>query len=80
MTKIKHGKSYWKHYNSLLTDPDYLKPINKKIIDDIKSQYAIPVYNREQINGIPNEELQLVVNDQLLRLLITGNTRRMYII
>ena len=64
MTKIKHGKSYWKHNNSLLTDPDYLKQINKKI-DDIKLQYAIPVYNREQINDIPNEELQLVINDQL---------------
>ena len=59
-----HGKSYWKHNNSLLTDPDYLKQINKKI-KDIKLQYALPVYNLDEINNIPNKEIQFLINDQL---------------
>ena len=64
LTKFSHGKSFWKHNNSLLTDPDYLKQINKKI-RDIKMQYALPVYNLDEIHNIPNEELQFMINDQL---------------
>ena len=64
LTKFSHGKSFWKHNNSLLTDPDYLKQINKKI-RDIKMQYALPVYNLDEINNIPNGELQFMINDQL---------------
>ena len=64
LTKFSHGKSFWKHNDSLLTDPDYLKQINKKI-RDIKMQYALPVYNLDEINNIPNEELQFMINDQL---------------
>ena len=64
LTKFSHGKSFWKHNNSLLTDRDYLKQINKKI-RDIKMQYALPVYNLDEINDIPNEELQFMINDQL---------------
>ena len=62
LTKLSHGKSYWKHNNSLLTDPDYLKQINKKN-EDIKLQYALPVYNLEEMNTIPNEEIQFIIND-----------------
>ena len=64
LTKSSHGKSFWKHNNSLLTDPDYLKQINKKS-RDIKMQHALPVYNLDEINNIPNEELQFMINDQL---------------
>ena len=64
LTKFKHSKSYWKHNNSLLVDPTYLKKINKKI-NDIKSQYALPVYNYAEIDNIPNEDLQFVISDQL---------------
>ena len=64
LTKFKHSKSFWKHNNSLLTDATYLKKINKKI-NDIKLQYALPVYNYAEIDDIPNEELQFVINDQL---------------
>ena len=64
LTKFSHGKLFWKHNNSLLTDPDYLKQINKKI-RDIKMQYALPVYKLDEIHNIPNEELQFMINDQL---------------
>ena len=31
LTNFKHGKSFWKHNNSLLLDSTYLEKINKKI-------------------------------------------------
>ena len=31
LTGLKHGKSYWKHNNSLLLDQEYLKTMNKKL-------------------------------------------------
>ena len=63
-TNISHGKSYWKHNNSLLTELEYLKTINKKILD-VKKQYALPVYNIDEIDNIPNTEIQFNINDQL---------------
>ena len=62
---FEHGKSLWKHNNSLLADSEYLKIINAKI-QDIKNQYCLPVYNQDAIDEIPDEELQFVINDQLL--------------
>ena len=55
-----------KHNNLLLIDPAYLKQMNKNILD-IKSQYALPVYNYEEMDNtcIPNEDVQFVINDQL---------------
>ena len=63
-TNISHGKSYWKHNNSLLTELEYLKTMNKKILD-VKKQYALPVYNIDEIDNIPNTEIQFNINDQL---------------
>lgn len=64
LTNFNHGKSFWKHNNSLLIDPDYLKQINKKILDT-KLQYALPIYNLDEIDNIPNEDIQFTINDQL---------------
>ena len=61
---IKYGKSYWKHNNSLLTDKEYLDIINKHI-KEIKRQYAIPIYNLEEIENIPDQQIQFTINDQL---------------
>ena len=61
---FKCGKSYWKHNNSLLTDKDYLQLINKHVIET-KKQYAVPVYNFENIANIPDSEIQFTINDQL---------------
>ena len=63
-TNISHGKSYWKHNNSLLTELEYLKTMNRKILD-VKKQYALPVYNIDEIDNIPNTEIQFNINDQL---------------
>ena len=64
MNNFEHGKGLWKHNNSLLTDADYLKLINSKILE-IKKQYCLPVYNLENIDQIPDEELQFIINDAL---------------
>ena len=61
---IKYGKSYWKHNNSLLTDKEYLDIINKHI-KEIKRQYAIPIYNLEEIENIPDQQIQFTINEQL---------------
>ena len=64
LTYFENGNSYWKHNNSLLTDLEYLKQINEKIIET-KKQYALPVYNHDEIDSIPNREIQFMINDQL---------------
>ena len=38
--------------------------MNNKILD-VKKQYALPVYNIDEIDNIPNTEIQFNINDQL---------------
>lgn len=64
LDNFEHGKSLWKHNNSLLTDAEYLKAINSKILD-VKKQYCLPIYNLDNMDKIPNSELQFSINDQL---------------
>ena len=63
-TNFKQGRSYWKHNNSLLSDTDYVNQINEKILE-VKRQYALPAYNLEDLDNIPNEEIQFTISDQL---------------
>ena len=58
------SKGLWKFNNSLLKDIDFLNLINKKI-EDIKIQYALPVYKTENIGNISNDIIQFTINDQL---------------
>ena len=53
--QFQNGKPLWKHNNSLLNDKDYIEIINNKI-DEVKKQYALPVYNMDQINNIPDDQ------------------------
>ena len=59
------GKPLWKLNNSLLSDINYLNIINEKI-KEIKAQYAIPIYNLDNIDNISNEDIQFCISDQLL--------------
>ena len=61
---FKHGKGLWKHNNSHLNDKYYLNTINNKI-EEIKTQYALPVYNLNNIEHISNDNLQFIIDDQL---------------
>ena len=54
----------WKFNNSLLKDTEYLETINKKI-EEVKLQYCLPIYNNENLQNIPNSEIQFTINDQL---------------
>lgn len=62
--EFKHGKGLWKFNNSLLKDIEYLDIINKKI-NEIKQQYALPIYNFDNLDLIPNSDIQFTINDQL---------------
>ena len=62
--KFVKGKPLWKFNNSLLKDIDYLNVINCKI-DEVKLQYSLPVYNTENLQNIPDTEIQFTINDQL---------------
>ena len=66
-TNFEQGRSYWKYNNTLLSDIDYINQINEKTLE-VKQQYALPVYNLEDLDKIPNEEneeIQFTINDQL---------------
>ena len=58
------GKGLWKLNNSLLTNLDFAKQIKHKI-NDVKKQYALPIYNFENIDDIPNEQIQFIIDDQI---------------
>ena len=58
------GKVMWKFNKSLLNDIEYVNSIND-LIDQVKSEYMVPIYNIDNISNISNSELQLVINDQL---------------
>ena len=50
--------------NALLTELDYIDTINTKI-EEIKKQYALPVYDTNSLKQIPNSKIQFTINDQL---------------
>jgi len=54
----------WKSNNSLLSDIEFLRVINT-VIEDIKRQYCIPIYNLDTLNEIEDSQIQFVINDQL---------------
>lgn len=75
--QIKRDRPFWKFNLSMLRDREYISGI-KTVIKEVKQQYALPVYNLDKIECVPNEELQLLINDQLffevLLLEIRGQT------
>ena len=71
---FQKGKPLWKHNYSLLQDINYLQVIKDKIID-VKKQYAIPIYNKENIHKIPDNEIQFTINNQLFMETLLIETR-----
>ena len=62
--KEEKRSNFWKFNASLLKDKTYVEHINS-VISDVKSQYSAWVYNKENINSIPLEDLELTISDQL---------------
>lgn len=60
---FKKGRGLWKFNNSLLYD-DYLECIRDFILQ-VKKQYALPVYNINNLNQLPDENILFIINDQL---------------
>ena len=50
--------------NSLLRDMTSVNLV-KQVILDLKKQYAVPVYDRNNIHKTDEEDLVLTINDQL---------------
>ena len=61
---FEKDRPYWKFNNSLLKDKCYVEKIKNKI-DEIKTQYAIPVYNLDKIKEIGHEDMTFTISDQL---------------
>ena len=58
------SRQFWKFNNSLLKDKVYVEEI-KKLINNVKKQYSLLVYNHENIENINDEEVEFLINDQL---------------
>ena len=56
--------TFWKFNSSHLKDKAFLDKIND-VIKETKEQYAVLIYDRNAIENIPIEELQIVISDQL---------------
>jgi exonuclease III len=54
----------WKFNASLLKDLNYVQLI-RKVIEDTISQYAVLVYDRQNLEKIPLEQIQFTISDQL---------------
>ena len=63
-TSFKHDRTFWKFNNSLLYDKDYVTEI-KSLINRIKGQYCSRVYNLDNIDIIPNDEISFTISDRL---------------
>ena len=64
LNNFEKGKGLWKFNNSLLFNQDFINMIKQKI-KEIKQQYALPIYNLENIDSVDNECIQFTIDDQL---------------
>ena len=62
--KSPQGKTFWKFNSSLLTNIEFVKEV-KEVILNVKKQYAASPYNLENIEQIPNNLFQSIINPQL---------------
>ena len=64
LDSFTHGKGLWKFNNSLLHDYEYIKIINKNILQ-VKENYALPIYSKDYVTTISDHEIQITINDQV---------------
>ena len=64
LDNFTHGKGLWKFNNSLLHDYEYIKIINRTILQ-VKENYALPIYSKDYVTTISDHEIQFTINDQL---------------
>ena len=71
---FSHDKSYWKFNKSLLKNKESIQQI-KDVISKTKTEYCALVYDYNNIDSIPEEELVLRVSDQLFFEVLLMNIR-----
>jgi exonuclease III len=54
----------WKFNASLLKDQDYVQLVHN-VIEETIAQYAVLVYNRQDLDKIPLDQIQFTISDQL---------------
>ena len=57
-------KTFWKVNNSSLKDYAYVKEINEEIKNVIE-EYAVMLYDRNEMHNIPISDIQFTISDQL---------------
>lgn len=62
---VKRSPTFWKFNNLLLRDPVFVSLV-KQLILDVEKQYALPIYNTENIYLTEDEQLVFTMDDQLL--------------
>ena len=62
--ELKRDRQFWKFNNSLLKDKCYIEVV-KSLIHTIRKQYAVPIYNSDNIENITPEDIQFTISDQL---------------
>ena len=72
---VKRHRPFGKFNNSLLRDIDFVNLV-KQVILHLKKQYAVPVYDKENIHMICDEDLSLMIDDQLFFEMILLEIRR----
>ena len=60
----KRDRQFWKFNNSLLRDNKYTGEV-KKVISELINEHMLPVYNLENIENVPNDQIQFTISDQL---------------
>ena len=59
---FKRGRETWKFNSSLLNDKNDLNQINKTI-DEVRRQYAVPIYNKINLTNRSDQDIQFTIND-----------------
>lgn len=65
---LKRCRGFWKVYNVLSKDKDYVK----KTIYDVKIKYSCPVYNAENLLKIDNGIIQMQDARKICRVSVLG--------
>ena len=74
LSTFKKGKGFWRFNNSLLKDPVYVNKVKECILETKREYSPIPV-NPNMIEIIPNDTLQLSIEDDLFLETLLMNIR-----
>ena len=65
ISKFERGKGLWKLNCNLLTNADYVNLVNDTI-QEVKLQYAVPVYSLDFLNSTSDFDLVFTIEEDLL--------------